>query len=178
MNRTYKNYNSKSIKKGKDIRAHRSPRLLLELEQRLDSTLDSRYGFAYASTTKPEPLQVENYIYSVVCFEFHCEDPYIEVEGSFHRLNWVGLEVMDSRVAIHVAGRPLLLVSTDFRTLDTLIDHHRSIATKSRPKLTQSLAGRPAGPWAPLTCGLAPLGLRVTNISVVTLSLVEFKMFL
>jgi hypothetical protein len=32
-----------------------------------DSTLDSQQGFAYASTTKPEPLQVENYKMSVVC---------------------------------------------------------------------------------------------------------------
>jgi hypothetical protein len=31
-NRTYKNWDSKSIKKGKYIRAHRSPRLLLELK--------------------------------------------------------------------------------------------------------------------------------------------------
>jgi hypothetical protein len=29
-----------------------------------------------------------------------------------------------------------------------------------------------------LTCGLAPRGLRVTNITIVTLSLVEFEMFL
>jgi hypothetical protein len=56
-----------SIKNGKDTRAHRSPRLLLELERRLDSTLDSGQGFACASNTKPEPLQVENYKYSVVC---------------------------------------------------------------------------------------------------------------
>jgi hypothetical protein len=49
-----------------------------------------------------------------VC-EFYCEDPYIEVEGSFHRLNSVGLEVMDGWAAIHVAGRPLLSVSTDSR---------------------------------------------------------------
>jgi hypothetical protein len=49
-----------------DTRAHRSPRLLLELERRLDLTLDSQQGFAYASSTKPEPLQVENYKKSVV----------------------------------------------------------------------------------------------------------------
>jgi hypothetical protein len=29
--------------------------------------------------------------------------------------------VMDGRAAIHVAGRPLLLVSTDCRALDTLV---------------------------------------------------------
>jgi hypothetical protein len=49
-----------------DTRAHRSPRLLLEIERRLDLTLDSQQGFAYASRTKPEPLQVENYKKSVV----------------------------------------------------------------------------------------------------------------
>jgi hypothetical protein len=49
-----------SIKKGKDTRAHRSLRLLPELERRLDSTIDSQQGFSYATTTKPEPLQVEN----------------------------------------------------------------------------------------------------------------------
>jgi hypothetical protein len=67
-----------------DTRAHQSPRLLPELERRLDSTLDSRQGFACASTTKLEPLQLENYKYSMVCSEFYHENPYIEVEGSFH----------------------------------------------------------------------------------------------
>jgi hypothetical protein len=47
-----------------------------------------------------------------VC-EFYHEDPYIEVEGSFHRLNLVGLAVMDDRAAVHVAGRPLLPVSIE-----------------------------------------------------------------
>jgi hypothetical protein len=56
-----------SIKKGKDTRAYRSPILLLELERRLDSTLDSRQGFACAATTKSEPLQVEKYKKSMVC---------------------------------------------------------------------------------------------------------------
>jgi hypothetical protein len=49
------------IKKGKDTRAHRSPKLLLELERRLDLTFNSQHGFTCATTTKPEPLQVENY---------------------------------------------------------------------------------------------------------------------
>jgi hypothetical protein len=51
----------KSIKKGIDTRAHRSPRLLPELERTLDSTFDSRQGFTCTTTTKPKPLQVENY---------------------------------------------------------------------------------------------------------------------
>jgi hypothetical protein len=41
-------------------------------------------------------------------YEFYHEDPYIEVEGSFHQPNGVGLEAMDGRVAIHVAGWPFL----------------------------------------------------------------------
>jgi hypothetical protein len=46
-----------------------------------------------------------------------------------------------------VAGRPLLPVSTDFQTLDTLVDRLRSIAAKSPPKQTQSVADRlPLGP--------------------------------
>jgi hypothetical protein len=158
-NRTYKNYNSKSIKKGKDTRAHQSLRLLLELKWRLDLTLDSRQGFACTSTTKPEPLQVENYKKSVVCSEFYRENPYIEVKGSFHRLNWVGLEVMDCRAAIHVASRPLLPVSTDFRTWDSLVNWLRSIAVKSQPEPTQSVAGRPRG-WADRPA-LVPLWLVV-----------------
>jgi hypothetical protein len=40
---------------------HRSLRLLSELERRLDLTLNSQQGFAYATTIKPEPLQMENY---------------------------------------------------------------------------------------------------------------------
>jgi hypothetical protein len=47
--------------------------------------------------------------------EFYREDPYIEVEGSFHQLNCVGLEVMNGRVAIHMASQPLFSVSTDSR---------------------------------------------------------------
>jgi hypothetical protein len=85
---------------------------------------------------------------------------------------------MDGWAAIHVASQPLLSVSIDFWILDTLVDRLRSVATKSRPEPTQSVAGRPVGPWPPLTCGLAPCGIRVTNILVVTLSLVEFQMFL
>jgi hypothetical protein len=50
-----------------DTRAHRSPRQLLDLEQRLDLTLNSRQGFACGSSTKPEHLQVKTYKKSVVC---------------------------------------------------------------------------------------------------------------
>jgi hypothetical protein len=42
-----------------------------------------------------------------------------------------------------MAGQPLLLASADFWTLDTLVDRLKSIAAKSRPEPTQSVAGRP-----------------------------------
>jgi hypothetical protein len=42
-------------------------RLLLELERKLNSTLDSRQGFTCTTTTKPKLLQVENYKMRVVC---------------------------------------------------------------------------------------------------------------
>jgi hypothetical protein len=50
---------------------------------------------------------------------------------------------MDSRAAIHVVDRPLLPVSTDYGSLDTLVDRLRSVATKSRSELTQSVANLP-----------------------------------
>jgi hypothetical protein len=40
------------------------------------------------------------------------------------------------------------------------------------------VVGRPANPCALLTYGSAPHGLCVTNIPILTLSLVEFQMFL
>jgi hypothetical protein len=52
---------------------------------------------------------------------------------------------MDGWVAIHIAGWPLLSVSTDFRTLDTLVDRLRNVPTKSHPEPTQSVAGRLRG---------------------------------
>jgi hypothetical protein len=54
---------------------------------------------------------------------------------------------MDSRAAIHMASRPLLPVSTNFWTLDTLVDQLRSVAAKSRLEPTQNVANRPRG-WA------------------------------
>jgi hypothetical protein len=42
-------------------------KLRFHLVGRLDSTLDSQQVYACASTTKSEPLQVENYKKSVVC---------------------------------------------------------------------------------------------------------------
>jgi hypothetical protein len=54
---------------------------------------------------------------------------------------------MDGRAAIHVAGQQVLPVSTDSRAWDTLVNQPMNVATNSRPKPTQSVAGRPRG-WA------------------------------
>jgi hypothetical protein len=53
---------------------------------------------------------------------------------------------MDGRAAIHVADRPLLLVFIDSRALDTLVNRRVNVAAKSRPELTQRVAGWPTGP--------------------------------
>jgi hypothetical protein len=111
-------------------------------------TLDSRQGFVCASTIKPEPLQVKNCKYSVVCSKFYHENLYIEVEGKYSVVcsgfyYKYSLELMDGRSTIHLAGRPLLPVSTDFRTWDTLVNRLRSVAIKFWPEPTQSVADRP-----------------------------------
>jgi hypothetical protein len=54
---------------------------------------------------------------------------------------------MDGRAAIHMAGRPLLPVSTDFWTWDTLVNRLRMITVKSLPEPTQSVASQLRG-WA------------------------------
>jgi hypothetical protein len=70
-------------------------------------------------------------------------DPYIVVKGSFHRFNSIGLEVVDSRAAIHVAGQPLLPVSSDPQAWDTLVNRCMNVAAKYFPEPTKSVAGRP-----------------------------------
>jgi hypothetical protein len=80
----------------------------------------------------------------------------MEIEGSFRRLNYIGLEVMDSLAAIHVAGRPLLPVSTDSQAQDALLNRCVNIAIMSRPELTQSVASQPLG-WAVRPALEAPL---------------------
>jgi hypothetical protein len=54
---------------------------------------------------------------------------------------------MDGWAAIHVAGRPLLPISTDSRAWDTLVNRRMNIAAKSMPEPAQIVAGRPSG-WA------------------------------
>jgi hypothetical protein len=68
--------------KGKDTRAHRSQRQLLELERRLDSRLPIGLCLCFyysTGTFTSEELQEE----CGMC-EFYRGDPYIGVEGSFH----------------------------------------------------------------------------------------------
>jgi hypothetical protein len=90
-NRTYTNWDSKSIKKENNTRAHRSLRLLLELERSLDSTLNSRQGFSCAATTtKLKPLQVENYKMSTVC-QLSPRRGIYRGEWDLHQLGEVGL---------------------------------------------------------------------------------------
>jgi hypothetical protein len=46
-----------------------------------------------------------------------------------------------------MAGRPPLPVSTDSRAWDTLVNRCVTVATKSRPEPTQSVAGWPLSPF-------------------------------
>jgi hypothetical protein len=50
---------------------------------------------------------------------------------------------MDGRVAMHVAGRPHLPVSTDSRARYTLVNRLRSIVVRSPPEPTQSVNAQP-----------------------------------
>jgi hypothetical protein len=56
------------------------------------------------------------------------------------------LSVMDGRLGVPVAVRPLLLVSTDSQTQDTLVNRRMNVAAKSRLEPTQSVSGRPFEP--------------------------------
>jgi hypothetical protein len=80
-------------------RTHRSPRSLLKLEWKLNLTPDSLQGFTYATTTtKPEPLQVENYKMSVV-FWLSLWGGIYSSECDLHRLGEDGLTPGGGRVA-------------------------------------------------------------------------------
>jgi hypothetical protein len=69
-----------------------------------------------------------------------------------------------------MAGRPHLPVSTNFRTLDTLVDCPSSVAAKSLLEPTQSVADRPwvgpAGrPLSPFDSWFGPRGPIVLVVS-------------
>jgi hypothetical protein len=109
-NRTYKYYESKSIKKCKDRRAHRSMRLLLELERRLDSTPDrassallllNRNLYKWRTTSR------------VWCLNFHHEGVFIGVNGTstnFEKSVWHQVEV---GWPSHASGQLCGAASTD-----------------------------------------------------------------
>jgi hypothetical protein len=113
-----------------------------------------------------------------VCVDFHREEPFIEVEGSLYRLNQVGLEEMDSRAAIHVAGRLLLPGSTDFQHWIPLVNRRSNITVKSRAEPTQRLAGQPRG-WAdrpapgPTWLGVLMI-LTLVNFTLSSLEILQF----
>jgi hypothetical protein len=138
-----------SIKEGKDTRAHRSPRLLPELEQRLDLTLDR---------ASPTLLLLNWNLYKwrttsiVWCFEFHRQGVFIGVLGA----------VTDFiKLIIHhvVAGRPSSAASTDSRPR---VPFHRLLERVT----TKETHGRPqcgAGQLGSLT-GWPPTGPHISGL--------------
>jgi hypothetical protein len=169
-NKTYTTYNSKSIKKGKDKRAHRSPRLLPELERRVDSTLNSRQGFTCTSITKLEPLQVENYKYSVVCWIPLTRGVFLGVPGAVTNLiKSVICQVLAGRPS-HMAGRASSTASTDSRPQ---VPFHRLLGGCKVGSASQGVwpADHPLGPHVSGLCTRRP---HVRCIPGVTLILVEF----
>jgi hypothetical protein len=148
-NRTYKNYNSNSIKKGKDTRAHWSPRLLPELARTLNSTPDR------ASPT----LLLNNNLYKwrtksiVWCVEFHRQGVFIGVPGAVTKLiKSVIHHVLAGRPS-HVVGQPSSSASTDSWPL---VPFHRlleSVTAKETPGRLQSGAG-----WPGSLAGQPPTG--------------------
>jgi hypothetical protein len=142
QNKTYKNYNLKSIKKCKDTRAHRSQRLLLELERRLDSTLDSRRA-------SPVLLLLNRDLYKwrttsiVWCVEFHQQGVFIGVPGAITDLIKSVIHQVLAGWPSHMAGRPSSAASTNSRPW---VPFHRlleSVITKETHGRLQSGAGRP-----------------------------------
>jgi hypothetical protein len=142
-NRTYKNYDSKSIKKGKYTRAHRSLRLLPKLERRLDSIPDM---------ASPALLLLNKNLYKwrttsrVWCVDFHHEEVFIGVNGTSTELErsvWCHVEA--GRPS-HMTGRLGRAASTD----SAFSSSCRCVATKARAEPPQTLAGRLApGPTRP-----------------------------
>jgi hypothetical protein len=137
-NKTYKNWDSKSIKKDKDTRVHRSPRLLLELERRLDST-----RLLTPDRASPALLLLNRNLYKcrttsrVWCVNIHCEGVFIGGEWDLHQLGEVSLVLGGGRLASRVE-RPPPTFSADsgFSSLC------RRVATKARPNRLKPWLGR------------------------------------
>jgi hypothetical protein len=126
-NRTYKNKDSKSIKKGKDTRAHRSPRLLLELERRLDSTPDRALPVLLLLNWNLYKWRTTSRVW---CSEFHRQGVFIGVPGAITDLiKSVIRQVLVSQPS-HMAGRPWGAASTDSRPRVTFHYLLKSLTTK------------------------------------------------
>jgi hypothetical protein len=82
----------------------------------------------------------------VVCSHFHHRGVFVWLWGSLYGLNQVGLEEMDGRAAIHMAGWPFLPGSADFQHWIPLVNQHSNVTVMSRAELTQRLVGRPLSP--------------------------------
>jgi hypothetical protein len=155
--------------KGKDTTAHRPLRLLPELEWRLNLTLNSWQGFAYANTTKPELLQVENYKMSMVCRPSPWGGIY-RGECDLHQLGEVILAPGGGRSA-KPRGQPagwsgLHQLSPSTRASPSHVDAWQ-------PKLGPNhLKPWPASrPLSPLGLGSGPLGPHVKYTPVVMMIL-------
>jgi hypothetical protein len=134
-----------SIKKGKDTRAHRSSRLLLQLERMLDSTLDSRQAFAWATTTKPKPLQVENYKVVTVVLISTGTGVFIVVQGGVTDLvKSITRKVMASWPS-HVASRLWSSTSIDLQLGIPLYRLLESVTMKPTRERLHGRAGQPGG---------------------------------
>jgi hypothetical protein len=106
---------------------------------------------------------------SRVCYwVFSHKGAYIGVEGSLHRLGKVNLEQMDGQPTGHFSRFSLPSSLGSF-----LVNQHRDVSTKSRAKLTQTLAGRPLGP---IGLGFGPPGRRVKYTTVVMLILTSSQL--
>jgi hypothetical protein len=164
--------------KGKDTRAHRSPRQLPELKRRLDSTLDSRQSFNCTSTTNWN-LYKGKTISIVCCAEFHQQVVFIGVSGAVNDLiKSVICQELVNRLS-HVAGRQSCVASPDSRHR---VPFHRlleRVTAKETHGRLQSGAGWPGSwstshPWGPHVSGLCTRPPCVRCILGVTLILVEF----
>jgi hypothetical protein len=118
-------------------------RLLLELKWRLDSTLNSRQGFAHTTTTKLEPLQVENYKMTVVSWFPQSGAVFRRVQGGVTDLiKSVTCQVFDGRPS-HMVGWPSSSASTNFQLWIPFYCLLESVPVKPTRERLQSGVGRP-----------------------------------
>jgi hypothetical protein len=142
-NRTYKNQDSKSIKKGKDTRSHRSLRLLLELERRLDSTSDRTLPALLLLNRNLTSGEQQN---ECGVSTFTMRGLFIGVNGTSTDLERPIWHQVEAEQPSHMAGRLGGAASTDSAFSSSCIP----VATKAWDEPPQTLADRPApGPTRP-----------------------------